>query len=268
MTGQEIVTAGGKAGRDWGILGKFLYGTYIIWLRDMKRLLKDKHQFFGSFARPILWLLILGMGLRPVFAADSGVDYIHYIFPGIVVMSLIFSGMWAGISVIWDREFGFLKEILVAPIPRTSIVAGKVMGGATQALLQGVITLFFAPVIGLRFAFVDILLMIAIMLIISVALASLGIVIASRMYSYEGFGTVSNFVIMPLFFLSGAVYPVETLPGWLKVMVSLNPVTYGVDLMRGVVLGMRSFPLIEDILYIVGFGVARGGLAVILFRRY
>ena len=156
----------------------------------------------------------------------------------------------------------------MAPIPRTSIVAGKVMGGATQALLQGSITIFFAPVIGLRFALVDILLMIAIMLIISIALASLGTVIASRMYSYEGFGTVSNFVIMPLFFLSGAIYPVETLPGWLKVMVSLNPVTYGVDLMRGVVLGMRSFPLVDDISYILGFGVAMGGLAVLLFRRY
>lgn len=257
-----------KARGNWGIIGKFLYGTYIIWLRDLKRLLRDKHQFFGSFARPILWLLILGMGLRPVFAATSGVDYIQYIFPGIVVMSLIFSGMWAGISVIWDREFGFLKEILVAPIPRTSIVAGKVMGGATQALLQGSITLIFAPIIGLRFAFLDILLMIVIMLIISISLASLGIVIASRMYSYEGFGTVSNFVIMPLFFLSGAIYPVETLPGWLKALVSLNPVTYGVDLMRGVVLGMRSFPLVDDITYILGFGVAMGGLAVLLFRRY
>ncbi len=268
MSGEEIVTVRGKTGGDWGIFGKFLYGTYIIWLRDMKRLIRDKHQFFGSFARPILWLLILGMGLRPVFTVNDEVDYIQYIFPGIIVMSLIFSGMWAGISVIWDREFGFLKEILVAPIPRTSIVAGKVMGGATQALLQGSITIFFAPVIGLRFAFFDILLMIAIMLIISIALASLGIVIASRMYSYEGFGTVSNFVIMPLFFLSGAIYPVETLPGWLKVLVSLNPVTYGVDLMRGVVLGMRSFPLTDDIAYIVGFGVAMGGLAVLLFRRY
>ncbi|MBN1572987.1 MAG: ABC transporter permease [Deltaproteobacteria bacterium] len=268
MSGQGRMMEREKTGEDWGILGKFLYGTYIIWLRDMKRLLRDKHQFYGSLARPILWLLILGMGLRPVFTVTSGVDYIQYIFPGIVVMSLIFSGMWAGISVIWDREFGFLKEILVAPIPRTSIVAGKVMGGAAQALLQGSITLIFAPIIGLRFALMDIFLMIAVMLIISIALASLGIVIASRMHSYEGFGTVSNFVIMPLFFLSGAIYPVETLPGWLKVMVSLNPVTYGVDLMRGVVLGMRSFPLVDDITYIVGFGVAMGGLAVILFRRH
>ncbi len=256
-----------SAGGEWGIFSKFLYGAYIIWLRDLKRLLRDKHQFYGSFARPVLWLLVLGMGLRPVMSVGDDVDYIQYIFPGIVVMSLIFSGMWAGISVIWDREFGFLKEILVAPIPRISIVAGKVMGGATQALLQGAITLLFAPIIGMRFGFVDVVLMLLIMLMISVAMASLGIVIASRMYSYEGFGTVSNFVIMPLFFLSGAIYPVETLPGWLKILVSLNPVTYGVDLMRGVVLGMMTFTLMEDVVYVLGFGVAMGGLAVLLFRR-
>lgn len=249
-------------------MSNFLYGTYIIWLRDVKRLLRDKHQFYGSFARPILWLLVLGVGLRPVFTGKDGVDYIQYIFPGIVVMSLIFSAMWAGISVIWDREFGFLKEILVAPIPRTSIVAGKVMGGATQAMLQGTITLLFAPLIGVAITPLMIFELLGIMLIISVALASLGIAIASRMYSYEGFGTVSNFVIMPLFFLSGAIYPVDTLPGWLKVMVSLNPVTYGVDMMRGTVLGLMDFPLIIDFIYLFGFVIAMGGFAVILFRRY
>jgi ABC-2 type transport system permease protein len=246
----------------------FVYGSYIIWLRDVKRLLRDKHQFYGSFARPILWLLVLGMGLRPVFAGKGGVDYIQYIFPGIVVMSLIFSAMWAGISVIWDREFGFLKEILVAPIPRTSIVAGKVMGGATQAMFQGAITLLFAPLIGVSVTPFLILEILCIMLIISVALSSLGIAIASRMHSYEGFGTISNFVIMPLFFLSGAIYPVDTLPGWLKVIVSINPVTYGVDMMRGAVLGLMNFPMIIDIVYLVGFLLAMGGFAVILFRRY
>ena len=133
-----------------GFVGKFLYGSFIIWQRDMKRMLRDKHQFYGSFARPVLWLLVLGMGLRPVFKENGGVDYLQFIFPGIVAMSLIFSAMWSGISIIWDREFGFLKEILVAPIPRTSIVTGKIMGGATQAMVQGGITLLFAPLIGVK----------------------------------------------------------------------------------------------------------------------
>jgi ABC-2 type transport system permease protein len=251
-----------------GFAGRFMYGAGIIWFRDLKRLIRDKNQFYGSFARPVLWLVVLGMGLRPVFKGDSGVDYIKFIFPGIVAMSLIFSAMWSGISIVWDREFGFLKEILVAPIPRTAIVTGKIMGGATQAMVQGGITLFFAPLIGVKLTVVSFFLLIGIMMLISVSLSSLGIALASRIYSYEGFGTISNFVIMPLFFLSGAVYPVKTLPAWLKVIVSLNPVTYGVDLMRGAVLGIFQFSPFVDLLYLLGFGIAMGALAVILFRRY
>lgn len=249
------------------VLARFLSGAYIIWLRDLKRLIKDKHQFYGSLARPILWLVFLGAGLKPVFSGVGGVDYIQYIFPGIVTMSLIFSAMWSGISVVWDREFGFLKEILIAPIPRTSIIAGKVMGGATQAMVQGMITVFFAPIVGVKLNPLMLIYLFGVMLIISVSLSSLGIVIASRIYSYEGFGTISNFIIMPLFFLSGAIYPIQTLPTWLKVIVCLNPVTYGVDLMRGVVLGMMSFTLIEDIAYIMGFAIVMGTMAVLLFRR-
>ncbi len=251
-----------------GFIKKFLYGSFIIWQRDMKRMLRDKHQFYGSFARPVLWLVVLGMGLRPVFKGNGGVDYIQFIFPGIVAMSLIFSAMWSGISIIWDREFGFLKEILVAPIPRTAIVAGKIMGGGTQAMVQGGITLIFAPLIGVKISLVGFISLIGIMGIISLALSSMGIALASRIYTYEGFGTISNFVIMPLFFLSGAVYPVETLPSWLKVIVSLNPVTYGVDLMRGAVLGIFQFPIFLDVIYVAGFGVVMGMLAVVLFRRY
>ena len=246
---------------------RFLYGASIIWQRDLKRMLRDKHQFYGSFARPVLWLLVLGMGLRPVFKGNGGVDYLQFIFPGIVAMSLIFSAMWSGISIIWDREFGFLKEILVAPIPRTSIVAGKIMGGATQAMVQGCITLLFAPVIGVEISVGGFISLIGIMMIISLTLSSMGIALASRIYTYEGFGTISNFVIMPLFFLSGAIYPVQTLPPWLKVIVSLNPVTYGVDMMRGAVLGIFQFSVLSDLLYIGGFGVIMGMLAALLFRR-
>jgi ABC-2 type transport system permease protein len=208
------------------------------------------------------------MGLRPVFKGDGGVDYLQFIFPGIVAMSLIFSAMWSGISIIWDREFGFLKEILVAPIPRTAIVTGKIMGGAAQAMVQGGITLLFAPLVGVKISPVGFIELIGIMAIISFALSSMGIALASRIYSYEGFGTISNFVIMPLFFLSGAIYPVQTLPPWLKVIVSLNPVTYGVDLMRGAVLGVFQFSILLDLAYITGFGVVMGMLAVFLFRRY
>jgi ABC-2 type transport system permease protein len=250
-----------------GFISRFLYGSFIIWQRDIKRMLRDKHQFYGSFARPVLWLLVLGMGLRPVFKGNGGVDYIQFIFPGIVAMSLIFSAMWSGISIIWDREFGFLKEIMVAPIPRTSIVAGKIMGGATQAMVQGGITLLFAPLIGVKISPAGFCALLGIMVIISFSLSSMGIALASRIYSYEGFGTISNFIIMPLFFLSGAVYPVQTLPSWLKVIVSLNPVTYGVDLMRGAVLGVFQFSVFLDLMYITGFGIIMAMLAVFLFRR-
>ncbi len=249
-------------------ISRFLYGSFIIWLRDFKRLLRDKHQFYGSFARPVLWLVVFGMGLRPIFKGNGGVDYLQFIFPGIVAMSLIFSAMWSGISIVWDREFGFLKEILVAPIPRTAIVTGKIMGGATQAMVQGGITLLFAPLIGVKLSVGGFAELLVIMVIISLALSSLGIALASRIYSYEGFGTISNFVIMPLFFLSGAMYPVQTLPGWLKVIVRLNPVTYGVDLMRGSTIGLFQFSAVVDLIYLAGFGVVMGALAVLLFRRY
>jgi len=243
-----------------------LAAIYSVWLRDIIRSFREKSRFLGSLARPILWLVIMGTGLRPAFQG-GGVDYLHFIFPGVIAMTLIFTATQSAISIIWDREFGFLKEMLVAPIPRSSIVIGKALSGSTTATMQGIITLLFAPFIGVKMSPLMIVEVLGLMFLISFALTSLGLVIASRMKSFEGFGTISNFVVMPMYFLSGAIFPTAGLPLWLKSLIFMNPLSYGVDAMRKVILGLGSFPMALDLGFVACFGVAMVGVAVPFFSR-
>lgn len=240
---------------------------YAIWLREVKRYLRGRTQFIGSLARAGLWLFILGNGLRPSFRGAGGADYIHFLFPGIVAMTLIFSAVSSAISIVWDREFGFLKELLVAPIPRSSIAIGKTLGGATQATLQGAVVLALAPLAGVPVPWRLVLPVLGIMFLISYALTALGVMVAARMASMEGFGTVVNFIILPLYFLSGAIFPLEGLPDWLHVLIRVNPLTYGVDLMRGILIGVNSFLPSTSLLFLLIFAVATNVAAVALFRR-
>jgi ABC-2 type transport system permease protein len=204
--------------------------------RDIIRSFRQKSQLFGSIVRPIIWLFLLGTGLRGSFNAPEGFTYTQYIFPGMLVMNILFASIMSGTTIIWDREFGFLKEIMVAPLSRTSIVFGKTLSGGIIATIQGIIVLTFYPLIGLRLSFLQIILTIAAMFLIAVSITSLGILIASKMTSFEGFGTINNFLVMPLFFLSGAMYPIDRVPSWLKPLIYINPVTYSVNLLRGIVL--------------------------------
>lgn len=204
--------------------------------RDIIRSFRQRSQLFGSIVRPIIWLFLLGTGLRGSFNAPEGFSYTQYIFPGMLVMNILFASIMSGTTIIWDREFGFLKEIMVAPLSRTSIVFGKTLSGSVIATLQGIIVLTFYPLVGLRLSFAQIVLTIAAMFIIAISITSLGILIASRMTSFEGFGTINNFLVMPLFFLSGAMYPIDRVPTWLKPLIYINPVTYSVNLLRGIVL--------------------------------
>jgi ABC-2 type transport system permease protein len=243
------------------------WAIYGIWLRDIKRFFRVKSQFISSLMRPILWLVIMGGGLRPIVQNIEGVDYIHFIFAGVICMTLIFAAMQSAISIVWDREFGYLKEVLVAPIPRTSIVIGKALSGGTTATLQGLLTLIFLPIIGLWVPLWTIPLLIASMFLISVSVASIGIVIAGKITSFEGYGTIVNFLLMPMFFLSGAIYPVETVPIWLKPLIYLNPLTYGVDIMRALLIGYHHFPIWSDVLILVLFSAIMIGISVPLFKR-
>jgi len=199
-----------------------------------------------------MWLLIMGTGLRATFSIP-GVSYSHFIFPGIIAMNLIFAAMISTISIIWDREFGFLREILVAPIPRSSIVIGKALSGSTVAFIEGLFVLAFAPFIKINLSVAALFLLLPLMFLVAFVCTSLGIVIAARMTSFEGFGVISNFIIMPMFFLSGAVFPIDNLPHWVNYVIRMNPLTYGVDLLRWASLGINTFPLYINFLFLLSF---------------
>ncbi|MCX6384295.1 MAG: ABC transporter permease [Actinobacteria bacterium] len=204
--------------------------------RDIIRSFRQKSQLYGSIVRPVIWLFLLGTGLRGSFNAPEGFTYTQYIFPGMIVMNILFASIMSGTSIIWDREFGFLKEIMVAPMSRASIVFGKTLSGSIIATIQGIIVLAFFPLVGLHLSFIQIILTMLGMFIVALSITSLGIMIASKMTSFEGFGTINNFLVMPLFFLSGALYPIDRVPAWLKPLIYINPVTYSVNLLRGIVL--------------------------------
>ena len=242
-------------------------GVYAIWLRDLKAMFRERSRLYGAIMRPILWLFIMGNGLRPAMQGVSGVEYTQFIFPGVVGMTIIFSSLQSATSIIWDREFGFLREVMVAPMSRGAVVVGKVLGGSTQATVQGLITMLFAPFVGVYPTPMQVVRLILLMLLISSSLTSLGILIASRMTSFEGFGTISNFVVMPMYFLSGSIYPLTNLPLWLKVLTTINPLSYGVDAMRGQIIHIYHFSLFTDVLAIAGFGAVMLTLAIPTFSR-
>ena len=247
--------------------GKEIRSIYTVWLRDIVRFRRDKTQILGSLARPVLWLLFLGAGMGPVFHAAADASYMHFIFPGIIAMNLIFASFLSAISIIWDREFGFLKEILVAPISRSAIALGKAASGSTIAVIQGLVVVAFAPLIHLPLTFRMLVLLVPSMFVVAFTCTSLGIVIASRMTSFEGFGTIANFVIMPMFFLSGGIFPLDRIPVWLKLLTHLNPLTYGVDQLRWILSGVHRFPILFDLSFNILFSALMLTLAIALFKR-
>lgn len=239
-------------------------GFYTLWLREVKRYLRNRTRILSSFMQPFLWLVIFGVGigasLRGV-APVPGLTYQELIFPGIVGQTLLFTSMFMGISVIWDKEFGFMKEILVAPISRFSIFLGKMLGDSTDALIQGVIVLGLGLLLGVSIDPVTFLLCLPVMLLITLGLVSVGLTIASFIGNLESFGAIQSFINLPLFFLSGALFQIQSLPAWLQDVSKLNPLTYGVDALRHVILGgaWQSFqvqPLFVDLAIVGVFDLA------------
>ncbi|MBN2027120.1 MAG: ABC transporter permease [Actinobacteria bacterium] len=219
-------------------LAKLGIGIYITWLRDIKRFYRDRIRLIGAFAQPLIYLALLGTGLQAAFTSFGSGDtkYVTFMFPGIVCMTVLFTAMFSAISIIWDREFGFLKEMLVAPIPRSSVAIGKIFGGGTTALMQGFILLLFMPLVGIPYNLEKIVMMMVVMLLLAISLTSFGVAFAARMRSMEAFPIIMNFILLPMFFLSGALFPLQDLPGWMQFLTKINPMTYAVDAMRGVAL--------------------------------
>ena len=242
----------------------------VLWSREMKRFLRAKSRIIGALAMPLFFLAFLGMGFRRVALPGmaEGVGYINFLVPGILGMSLLFSSTFGGLSVLWDREFGFLKEIMVAPVSRISIVLGRIAGGVTTALIQGLMVLGVSFILGFRLESLPLLpVALLFMILISVTFLGLGLIFASKMRDMQGFSIVMNFVIFPLFFLSGALYPLENFPGWLRVLCHLDPLTYGVDGLRGVMIGMSIYPVWFNLGMMLFFSILMIGLGAFFFDR-
>ena len=215
-----------------------LRGIYTIWYRDILRFWHDKMRMIGAITFPLLFLFVFGNGLSARMGfLGPGVDFAQFIFPGIIGMTVLMSSFMAGISVVWDREFGFLKEVLVAPISRASVAVGKTLGAATVALLQGVIILLFAPLIGVSLSAWTLLALLPLMFLLAVSMGSLGILLATRIRSMEAFQAVMQMLMFPMVFLSGVFFPLEGLPTWMNILVKINPATYGIAPIRQVILG-------------------------------
>ncbi|MGC8479635.1 MAG: ABC transporter permease [Candidatus Micrarchaeia archaeon] len=234
---------------------------YVIWLREIKRFIRAKSRVIGMVVMPLLFLVGLGYGFNNLIVLKGSFDYFDFLVPGIIGMTLLFTSINNGASIIWDKEFGFLKEIMVTPNSRTSIALGKIIGGATIALIQGILVMIISILLGFSFSLTYlVLLSVIFMLLISITFISLGLAIGSFMSDFQGFGIVMQFIAFPLFFLSGALVPVGELPNMLKYVAYANPLTYGVDGLRAVLLGSSSFSIGIDILAI---GISACGMVVV-----
>ncbi len=243
---------------------------YVLWLREMKRFLRAKSRIVGTVAMPLFFLLFLGMGFRRIAipGMSEDMDYLRYLVPGILGMNLLFSSTFGGLSVLWDREFGFLKEIMVAPVSRISIVLGRIAGGVTTALMQGLFILGISSLMGFRMnSILSLGMTIVFMVLISVAFLGFGLIFASKMKDMQGFPIVMNFVIFPLLFLSGAFYPLENFPFWLRYISHLDPLTYGVDGLRGVLIGVSTYSIFFNFVMMVGFAMLMIFLGAYFFEK-
>lgn len=260
-------------------------GVYTIWLREIRKALRDRGQLIGGISRPILWVLILGIGMNPYFRGEIFGEvrfvipftYLQFIFPAVIALNIMYTSVQSAVSLIADREFGFLREILVSPLPRGLMLLGKVLGGATVAMAHGCLVLILARLVDVPLQPQSLLLGLGQMFLLAFGLTCLGIVIAGRIRSFEGFGIFSNAVILPLYFLSSSVFPLDpslsraqaviAYPEWLITLVEWNPMTYAVDALRGTFLGYHQFNPMFGPMVLIGMCVLFFGLAWLEFRR-
>lgn len=226
--------------------------VYILWKRELIRYFRSRARIAGSLGQPLLFLVALGFGLGPVFQKAGQGNYFEFLGPGVVSMGILFTGIFAGIQVIWDRQFGFLKETLVAPVSRFEIMFGKTLGGATVAFMQGLIVFILTLLLGVK-VYSWVLLPVALfsMFLIAIFFTALGIAIASLFEDMQGFQLVMNFVVQPTFFLSGALFPLTNVPKFLQIIASFDPLSYGVDAIRGAVTNQSHFGIGTDLIVLI-----------------
>src|ERR687889_1328829 len=247
-------------------LEDILSQVYAIWLREFKVFLRERSRLVASTFTPLLWLFVIGSGFGST-TAYTDLDYQTFIFPGIVCMSVIFSSVFYGSYIIWDRKFDFLKSVMVAPVNRGIVFTGKTFGGMSNSLVQAFILLIVGALIGIQFTAISLLQTIAVVLLMSFGLTSLGLALGSYMYSLEGFQMIVSFVVFPLFFLSGALFPLDNLPEWLSVLTAADPATYGVDALRNLMLGSGSYEVELDFAILLGYTAGLGAFGVYSFGK-
>jgi ABC-2 type transport system permease protein len=251
-----------------GRLPMALAAIGIIWKREMLRWWRDKARIISSTGFPLVFLLVFGSGLSGAMGNMLGggaqvIDFEQFIFPGIIAMSVFFAALFNAVSLVYDREFGILKEVLVAPVSRAAVAFGKTLGGATVATLQGTVVFVFAPLVGIRLSPLLVLKLWPIMFLGAFALASMGVAMAARTRSIESFQMINQFVMFPLIFLSGIFFPLQGLPAWMSVLVRINPVSYAVDPLRRLILEAQGLP--EQVMAMLsqsGLGLSVGGQEV------
>ncbi|UUX92600.1 ABC transporter permease [Methanoplanus endosymbiosus] len=242
---------------------------YTIWLRNLKRYLRSRSRIVGSLGMPLFFLIILGFGLNSVVNISGvGGNYVDFLVPGIVAMSVLFTSIFSGVQVIWDKQFGFLKETLVAPVSRTEIMLGQTFGGATTAIIQGTIILVLSLFIGLEIPDIaGLFIAFGFMALVGIGFTSLGIAIASRMEDMNGFQLIMSFIIFPIFGLSGAMFPIESLPPAFKTLTLFDPLTYGVEGIRYGLNGVSQINPLVCLAVLLGFSGAMIILGAFLFRK-
>ncbi len=224
---------------------------YILWLRQLKRYFRSKARIVGSLGQPVLFLVALGFGFGPIFQRAGQGNYIQFLAPGIISMSILFTSIFSGIEIIWDRQFGFLKETLVAPVSRLQIMFGRTLGGATVAIFQGIIVFLISLLAGFRpYSLAGLFLALLFMILIALLFTAFGTAVASILEDMQGFQLIMNFLVMPLFFLSGALFPLTGLPKAISLIVRIDPLSYGVDGLRGALLGASHLGLSVDLAFL------------------
>lgn len=215
---------------------------YILWLRELKRYIRSRAMIVASLGQPLLYLLVLGFGLGPVFQKAGNGSYLQFVAPGVIGMSVLFTSVFSGIGLLWDRQFGFLKETLVAPVPRITVMIGKTLGGATVATLQGLLVLIICLIAGFRpVNWLTLPLALVFMIMTAIVFAGLGVALGSMLQDIQGMQLIMNFVVLPIYFLSGALFPLTDLPTVLSFLTRIDPLSYGVDGLRYVLIGTSQF---------------------------
>jgi ABC-2 type transport system permease protein len=229
---------------------------YILWLRELKRYTRSRVQLLASLGQPLMYLLVLGFGLGPVFQRAGQGSYLQFVAPGVIGMTVLFSSIFSGLGLLWDRQFGFLKETLVAPVPRLQIMIGRTLGGATVAVLQGLLVTVVCVIAGFRpLHMMNIPLALGFMLLIATVFAGLGVAVGSSLQDMQGFQLIMNFLVMPIFFLSGALFPLDGLPKVLGAVTMVDPLSYGIDGMRAVLIDKTHYGAMIDFEVLAGVAV-------------